>query len=125
MEALCESVKVTVELQTKMEDGKTKLDHLIQVEESTGRSHIPEVDVPAHGEHILTWFWSLSNARGSSGFGGPSPLSYTEIMAWKSLTKTKVYAWEIEALMTLDAAYMQAASEISTSKNKQHSKSRK
>ena len=114
---LCEAVKVTVELQTPLEDGKTKLDHLIQVEQSTGRSHVPDVEIPPHGSHIWEWFWTLSNARGSSGFGA-SPLSYTEIRAWIEVTGLTVHPWEIDAIRAMDGAYMQAQAEMSKAKPK-------
>ena len=113
---LCEAVKVTVELQTPLEDGKTKLDHLIQVEEATGRSHVPDVEIPLHGSHIWDWFWTLSNARGSSGFGA-SPLCFTEIRAWIEVTGVSVHPWEIDAIRAMDGAYMQAQAEMSKAKS--------
>lgn len=114
---LCEAVKATVELRTPLEDGTTKLDHLIQVEESTGQNHVPETHIPMEAEHLWNWFWSLSSARGSSGFGGAAPLSFTEIRAWIEVTGLTVHPWEIDAIRAMDGAYMQAQAEMSKAKS--------
>ena len=105
-------------METPLEDGKTKLDHLIQVEESTGREHVPETYIPFEAEHLWNWFWQLSNARGSSGFGGASPLCFTEIRAWIEVTGLTVRPWEIDAIRAMDGAYMQAQAEMSKAKPK-------
>ena len=65
---------------------------------------------------MWNWFWSLSNARGSSEFGA-SPLSYTEIRAWIEVTGLTVHPWEIDAIRAMDGAYMQAQAEMSKAKS--------
>tara|TARA_R110002020_G_scaffold118687_1_gene271135 strand:+ start:742 stop:885 length:144 start_codon:yes stop_codon:yes gene_type:complete len=40
------------------------------------------------------------------GFSGPNPITYSEIKAWKELTHTPLYPWEIEAVKLLDVQYV-------------------
>lgn len=114
---LCEAVSLTVELNTPGEDGQTRLDHLIQVENATGQSHVPEIDIPFAGIHLWEWFWVLSNSRGSSGFGGASPLSFSEIEAWARVCRVEPHPWEIDVLKAMDAEYMKAQNDLSKQKS--------
>ena len=40
---------------------------------------------------------------------GPGSLSYTEIMAWSTLTGTEIEPWEVNALKMIDAVYLKHA----------------
>ena len=96
------------------------MEHLEQVERSTGRQVLPAVEIPPEGEHIWQWFWQLSSKRGG-GFG-PGPLTYTEIQAWIGTTGTIVRPYEIDILNDMDGAYMRAQSDISRAQSKKGKK---
>lgn len=102
------------------EDGQTKRDHLEQVEQTTGKQLIPNIEIPPEGEHVWGWFWELNSTRG--GGMGPAPLTYTEIGAWVQLTGLQVYPHEIDLIRAMDGAYMRAQSEMSKSKQKKKGK---
>lgn len=43
------------------------------------------------------------------GFNGPMGISYSDIKHWKELTDTPLDAWEVEAIIAVDNAYMRVA----------------
>jgi hypothetical protein len=65
-----------------------------------------DVAVPDCGSHLFDWFLSLSaHGRAGSGFG-PAPITYSEILAWREMVRRHpIHSWEIEMLLTMDAAY--------------------
>lgn len=67
-------------------------------------------------EHILQWFYQLS-ARRRPGFSGPSALNFSDIKAWSELTGTLTRPDEIEAILAMDSAYLEAVSELKDKDN--------
>lgn len=67
--------------------------------------------MPVFGEHVLEWFWELSAARGSNGFGA-LPITYGEIAAWQALTGVEPEAWEVKAIREMDMAFLAAFSKL-------------
>jgi hypothetical protein len=65
---------------------------------------------PVLGNHVWDWFLELNRARSTGGFS-VSPLSYFDIAAWSSLTKTRIEPWELKALCLLDEEYIAGANE--------------
>ena len=63
------------------------------------------------GEIVADWFWELHGARGSSGFGAPEPLRYTEIEAWARLTGVRLNPWGLRLLKMVDGIYLELAAE--------------
>ena len=57
--------------------------------------------------HIWEWFNTLNDARASTGFG-VSPITYSEILAWSSLTNNKPSPWEVAVIKLLDTLYIKA-----------------
>lgn len=55
---------------------------------------------------MWAWFWIL-NSRRQSGMES-NPISYLEIEAWKRATNTYVLPEEVDALIQMDTAYMEA-----------------
>ena len=103
-------------------DGATEREHLLSVERQTGRRPVgldgPEL--PADGAHVWHWFLELSAGRGSNGFG-PNPISYLDLLAWSALTGTITRPAEIEAIMSLDRAWLTAqAANTSTPAHRTH-----
>lgn len=64
----------------------------------------PEIEPPPDGDHVWEWFWELSPRRKS----GPEPLSYAEIGEWQRLTGVEVRREEVEMLMRMDDAFIEA-----------------
>lgn len=71
------------------------------------------VEVPATLEYLWNWFLELHRARGSNGYG-PDSLSYTEILAWSTLTGRIIEPWEVQILKDIDTSYLINASEAAT-----------
>ena len=110
---LCEAVRISVDLNQQMEGGGSKFEHLERIEKQTGRTQIPEFDIPPEGQHLWDWFWELSGRR-PQGFG-LSLIPYTEFEAWDRIRKPLIYDWEIEILTKMDHAFLQAHQEMKKS----------
>ncbi len=65
----------------------------------------PPRDFPRLLSHIWSAFISLSGAR-TSGFSGPNPITFEQILAWKQVTEYPLEPWEAEAVKRLDRIYM-------------------
>jgi len=81
---------------------------LEQVERQTGR-RIEALESPRDFPRLLSHVWSafisLSNSR-TSGFSGPNPITYEQILAWKQVTEQPLEPWEVEAIKRLDNIFM-------------------
>lgn len=95
------------ELDTPKEDGSRLRDHAKSILKATGA--LPEeyqsLTCPSALEHCWHWFLYLNRTRSGSGFG-QNPISYQEILAWTQLTGVEPDPTEIQAIMSLDQAYM-------------------
>lgn len=68
----------------------------------------PDVpEVPDIVEHVWTWWWQL-NSRRAPGFDAMAPITYSEIYHWSTLTRTQITPNEINMLIQMDDAYIQA-----------------
>jgi hypothetical protein len=67
----------------------------------------PRGRVALEAGHVWEFFWQLSAARGSNGFG-LNPFSYSEIDAFGRLNRIAFEPWEVAALKQMDAAYLRA-----------------
>lgn len=56
-------------------------------------------------------FLELSGQRMGNGFG-PNPLQYTEIEAWQRMKGRRLRAWERNALLSMDRAYLVECAEL-------------
>lgn len=65
-------------------------------------------EFPTLLSHVWSAFISLSSSR-TSGFSGPNPITYEQILAWKQVTEQPLEAWEAEAIKRLDIIYMGVA----------------
>ena len=59
-------------------------------------------------DYLWSWFCDLSNGRQYSE-SGPAALTYNEIQAWASLTKSDPDVWEVGMLRQLDRAFLEEA----------------
>lgn len=64
-------------------------------------------ELPCQLEYLWVWFHDISMGRGSTGFG-PARLAWRDLQAWCEVTQQPLQAWEVEALMRLDIAYVAA-----------------
>lgn len=90
-------------------EGTTLRQDLISVQRQTGRApkQLIGPELPKHLEYLWGWFNDLDHARGGSGFG-PSPISYSELLAWTTLSGIRPQSWEIRAIRLLDTLYLAA-----------------
>jgi hypothetical protein len=65
----------------------------------------PPVGFPEPLSHIWSAFIALNNTR-TTGFNGPNPITYTELLAWKEVTQNPLAPWEVEAVKRIDNIYM-------------------
>jgi hypothetical protein len=56
---------------------------------------------------VWEWYVALSNTRGSSGFG-PNPIGWRDIEAWSAVTGIHPAPFEVECLMEIECAYLEA-----------------
>lgn len=92
-------------MMTQTEGGR-KIDHLKQVERTTGKNVLPDFEIPVDGQHLWEWFCELNNARGSTGFG-LAPLSFSEIGTWAKLMKVEIYPEEVKIIKCVDNAFLE------------------
>lgn len=80
-------------------DGVTLRQHLKQA----GRA-VEDPEPPEAVEHVLEWFFELSRARSSNGFG-VNPISHLEIQAWAGLYGIRLASHEMRMLAAMDAVF--------------------
>ena len=59
--------------------------------------------------HLWEWFIELNNARPRTGMGA-SPIAYSEIVAWSSLTRVTPSPWEVGIIKQIDSMFMNVSS---------------
>ena len=62
-------------------------------------------------EHVWHWFWVLSERR-QRGMSGPQPLQWTEINAWREMMRVMVLPEEIDVLLMMDSAWLEAVGQF-------------
>ena len=86
-----------------------------------GAAIAEEPDVPDVADHVWTWFWTLSKRR-QRGFDGASPLTYSEIDAWLRVTRTIALPQEIDLIMAMDSAWLEAVAEMREQRSEERKK---
>lgn len=62
-------------------------------------------DVPPEVDHVVEWFWELSNRR-PEGMSGPRLIPWSDLQAWLALTPNYVERGEVDMLCAMDHAYV-------------------
>jgi len=65
--------------------------------------------VPAAGHALLSVFRELTAVRGSTGWG-PARMGFRDIAAWCELTGVALTPWDVETLLAMDGAAVNALS---------------
>lgn len=89
------------------EKGVSLKDHLENAFAQSGVRH-PALTPPPlsfHLQRAWSWFWELSNRRGSSGFG-PCALTFQDFIAWESFTGRRPSHLEKKAMLAFDAVFL-------------------
>ncbi len=92
--------------------GGTVYDHLIQLYNQTGIIddmlnfgwYIKELD------YIVDWFYQLGATRAISE-SGPGAITFRDIIAWRELLLIDIHPWEVQAIRSLDDAYLSVVAE--------------
>lgn len=79
-------------------------DHLASVARQLGRPMPVPPPLPPEVRHLWQTFLELHRTR-PSGFGA-SAIPYAEIDAWSRLKRLPLDPWEVDAVVELDAAWM-------------------
>lgn len=66
--------------------------------------------MPIGGAHIWAWFWELDAGRGYTAWGSLSSISHVQIAAWASITGITIRRHELEIILAMDRARLQASS---------------
>lgn len=86
-------------------------DHLLAVYAQTGKMPAPLRDAPAMPEGTgLVWtvfLFELSPRRAYSATGRPLPISFTELDAFQRLTRVRLTAGEVAAILALDRVLLE------------------
>ena len=75
--------------------------------------------LPTSLRHIWEYFGELSITRRNYGWG-VTPLTYSEIFAWRTLRGINLDAWELDTLMRLDSVFMDVEAEAAIKRRQQH-----
>lgn len=74
-------------------------------------SEVPEApEAPSCAAHVLQWFFELSSRRQPS-MGGVSPLTFSDIAAWRDILGIEVLPEEVQMILALDVAYRKAVND--------------
>lgn len=66
--------------------------------------------IPSGCDSVWALFLDLNSRRGNGGMG-PSPIAWSDLLAWQQLMGVILTPWEIDTLMHLDIAALSAQSE--------------
>lgn len=66
--------------------------------------------IPSLFWHVWEIFAELSLSR-QSGFGGPQPIQYSEIVAWATLHRRPLLVWEVDVIKSIDVVFLQYLAE--------------
>lgn len=69
-----------------------------------------EPEVPDCVSHVLEWFFDLSKRR-TPGFSGVSPMTPSDIAAWRDLCGVLIEPFEVRMILDMDDAYRSVANE--------------
>jgi hypothetical protein len=75
------------------------------LESRGGAAPVPEI--PLEGERLWEIFWALSRRR-SSAYGGPNPLSPTDVRNWCEQAAEPLSPWEFRVICAMDDVRMEA-----------------
>lgn len=90
---------------------QTRAEYYAWVERTTGRKHeMLGRDVPPQGFEYLRSLWIEIRQGASEGFGGLR-VTWRDLADYQATTGTKLDAFEVEAIMAMDAAFRAASEE--------------
>ena len=98
-----------IALSRRDKDGVSEREHLLAAQRMLGQQ-MPELvspHIPDWALYLWDWFRELSQGR--QGGLGPSPLSWSDILAWAKLTGRRLSPWETHTLRAIDAAWLSLA----------------
>lgn len=106
-----------IRLNQPQPDGSPLQSHYRAYAEAEGIDPDDHIDSYRKSEgfpHRLLWLWEtftdLSGSR-QLGASGPNPIAFQEIAAWGQLFRHEFSIWEIDAIRSLDSAWMDAIAE--------------
>lgn len=65
---------------------------------------------PSRYVHLWDAFLDLHSGRSYSS-SGANPISWSDILAWDTLTQTGLQEWEVRVIKTLDALWLRVMNE--------------
>lgn len=90
-------------------NGISLREHLEEIEKQTGvrpKDLEAPVEFPELVGHIWSAFVALTRTR-PVGMAGPLAIPPSEIKCWMEITDTPLAPWEVQAILRLDAVYLE------------------
>jgi hypothetical protein len=87
--------------------GGTLKANLESIWEQTGvkPEELQDIDFPEGAAHIWESFLDLHTSRGM-GVNGPNPLTFSDILAWSTLTGLEITPFELNCITALDSLWL-------------------
>jgi hypothetical protein len=73
--------------------------------------------LPPDLRYLWDYFLEISFSRRNYGWG-VTPLSYSEIYAWRKLRGIRLDAWELDTLVRIDAVFLTVEAEAEAQRRK-------
>ncbi len=61
--------------------------------------------------YLFVWYQEIARGRPVSAMGHYMPIPSSEILAWCSLSGTRLEQWELDAIRRIDSAFLQVMGE--------------
>lgn len=106
---LAYAVEISIRYDTKRDFGGKDRETRREYRMRFGQDGGPQADTPTQFFYVWQWFWKLSDRRAIGESGAQQPLSCTEIRGWSDLLGLEMRQPEIEMILEMDAAYLQAS----------------
>jgi hypothetical protein len=87
--------------------GGTLEENLESIWDQTGvkPDELKDVAFPGEARQAWEWFLDLHNSRGM-GVNGPSPISFSDILAWSTLTGLAPTPFDVKCILALDNLWL-------------------
>lgn len=99
------------ELDVRLEDGSSERDNLVSAAKQGNRQAIDKLagmpTIPAPLAYLWAYFKEIRRTRQHNGWSF-NHICYSEIEAWCRLCNVKLDHWELDAILGLDAIFMNA-----------------
>ncbi len=91
--------------------GFSQRDNEQQIAKQKGKAFEDKSFAPENTEWLWETFWQIGAGRGNNGFG-LCPITWQDIRAFSDVVGTKLNPWEVETIMLMDKALLEAVGKL-------------